>query len=141
MRKSISSTTWIIPLRAAMTNSFISSSCKEGREGWNCRSLFGVAMYRSPKSKVFVLQATMRCLRQITDEQQEATVFLSKENEEILNDELQKNYNMVISELKPSSEKEKRRYRVRVMPPEVKIPLNRIRHRYRIESVDDPGSC
>ena len=113
---------------------------QKGREGWNCRSLFGVAMYRSPKSKVFVLQATMRCLRQITDEQQEATVFLSKENEEILNDELQKNYNMVISELKPSSEKEKRRYRVRVMPPEVKIPLNRIRHRYRIESVDDPGS-
>lgn len=41
----------------------------KGREGWNCRSLFSVALFRSPKSKVFVLQATMRCLRKITDEQ------------------------------------------------------------------------
>lgn len=40
----------------------------KGREGWNCRSLFSVALFRSPKSKVFVLQATMRCLRKITDE-------------------------------------------------------------------------
>lgn len=32
-------------------------------EGWNCCSLFGVALFRSPSSKTFVLQATMRCLR------------------------------------------------------------------------------
>lgn len=50
----------------------------KGREGWNCRSLFSVALFRSPKSKVFVLQATMRCLRKITDEQLMATVYLSK---------------------------------------------------------------
>jgi hypothetical protein len=37
----------------------------KGREGWNCRSLFGVGLFREPKSKVFVLQATMRCLRAI----------------------------------------------------------------------------
>jgi len=36
--------------------------CIKGTEGWNCRSLFGVALFRSPSSKVFVLQATMRCL-------------------------------------------------------------------------------
>ncbi|MEA5042996.1 MAG: DEAD/DEAH box helicase family protein [Petrimonas sp.] len=54
----------------------------KGREGWNCRSLFGVAMYRSPQSKIFVLQATMRCLRKITDEQLTATIFLSKDNHE-----------------------------------------------------------
>ena len=35
----------------------------KGREGWNCRSLFGVGLFREPKSRVFVLQATMRCLR------------------------------------------------------------------------------
>lgn len=109
---------------------------QKGREGWNCRSLFGVTMYRSPKSKVFVLQATMRCLRQITDEQQEATVFLSKENEEILNDELRKNYNMDIEELSPSFEKPKQRYRVKVVPPEIKIPLSRVRHRYWIEEIE-----
>lgn len=25
----------------------------KGREGWNCRSLFGVALYREPRSKIF----------------------------------------------------------------------------------------
>ena len=64
----------------------------KGREGWNCRSLFSVALFRSPKSKVFVLQATMRCLRKITDEQLMATVYLSKENMDILYDELKKEF-------------------------------------------------
>lgn len=57
--------------------------CNKGREGWNCRSLFEVALYRAPKSTVFVLQATMRCLRQITDIQQKAMVRLSKDNLDI----------------------------------------------------------
>ncbi len=113
---------------------------QKGREGWNCRSLFGVAMYRSPRSKVFVLQATMRCLRQITDVQQEATVFLSKENEEILDNELRKNFNMEISEMNPSSAKEKKTYRVRVVLPEVRIPLSRLRHNYTVveKALDAP---
>ena len=38
---------------------------EKGKEGWNCRSLFGVALFRNPQSKIFVLQATMRCLRSI----------------------------------------------------------------------------
>lgn len=67
---------------------------EKGKEGWNCRSLFGVALFRSPKSKIFVLQATMRCLRAITDERLTATVFLSKENFDTLDDELHKNFNM-----------------------------------------------
>ena len=67
---------------------------EKGKEGWNCRSLFGVALFRSPKSKIFVLQATMRCLRSITNERLTATVFLSKENFDTLNDELHKNFNM-----------------------------------------------
>lgn len=71
----------------------------KGREGWNCRSLFSVALFRSPKSKVFVLQATMRCLRKITDEQLTATVYLSKENMDILDDELKKNFRTSIEEL------------------------------------------
>lgn len=69
---------------------------EKGKEGWNCRSLFGVALFRSPKSKIFVLQATMRCLRAITDERLTATVFLSKENFDTLDDELHKNFNMEI---------------------------------------------
>ena len=31
----------------------------KGKEGWNCRSLFGVALHREPKSKIFVLQIVM----------------------------------------------------------------------------------
>ena len=51
-------------------------------------------LFRSPKSKVFVLQAAMRCLRQLTKEQLKATIFLSKENYDTLDDELRKNYNI-----------------------------------------------
>lgn len=72
----------------------------KGKEGWNCRSLFGVAMFRNPNSKIFVLQATMRCLRTITDDRLTATVFLSKENYDTLDDELHKNFNMDIKNMK-----------------------------------------
>ena len=89
----------------------------KGKEGWNCRSLFGVALFRNPKSKVFVLQATMRCLRKITAEKQRATIFLSKENYDTLNAELNKNFNMNIDEIKSTSGKPKSNYKVHVMPP------------------------
>ena len=78
--------------------------CNKGREGWNCRSLFGVALFRSPKSTIFVLQATMRCLRQITENQQKAIVRLSKENMDILDAELAKNFRVSISEISNSGD-------------------------------------
>lgn len=102
----------------------------KGREGWNCRSLFGVAMYRSPKSKIFVLQATMRCLRKITTEQQTALVFLSKANFDILDAELEKNFNMDLDGLTKKDPKPKRIYQVRVLPPERTITLKRIWREY-----------
>jgi type III restriction enzyme len=49
-----------------------------GREGWNCRSLFGVALYLAPKSKIFVLQSTMRCLRSIGNIQETGHIYLSQ---------------------------------------------------------------
>jgi type III restriction enzyme len=64
----------------------------KGREGWNCRSLFGVGLFRVPRSRVFVLQATMRCLRAIGEVQHTGHVFLSEDNLTILNDELQQNF-------------------------------------------------
>lgn len=105
---------------------------EKGREGWNCRSLFGVALFRSPSSKIFVLQATMRCLRKITDEQQKASVFLSKENFNTLEDELNKNFNVDIKDLKNSAKKEKEFYKVRVLPPPRYINLKSIRHEYTL---------
>ena len=104
----------------------------KGREGWNCRSLFGVAMFRSPQSKIFVLQATMRCLRKITDEQVTATVFLSKENYDILDDELNKNFNMDISDMSNPATKDRKRFKVRVVPPPREIVLKRIWREYSL---------
>ncbi|MDR1831463.1 MAG: DEAD/DEAH box helicase family protein [Fusobacteriaceae bacterium] len=104
----------------------------KGREGWNCRSLFGVAMFRSPQSKIFVLQATMRCLRKITTEQLTATVFLSKENYDILDAELNKNFNMDIKDMTKSSADKSRRYKVMVLPPPRTIKLKRIWREYSL---------
>lgn len=105
---------------------------EKGKEGWNCRSLFGVALFRSPKSKIFVLQATMRCLRSITDERLQATVFLSKDNFDTLDDELHKNFNMEIKELKSPTSDNRKRYKVRVLPPPRTVTLKRIWHEYNL---------
>lgn len=104
--------------------------CNKGREGWNCRSLFGVALYRSPKSTIFVLQATMRCLRQITTVQQKAIVRLSKDNLDILDAELNKNFRVSIEEISNSgSGKQKELYKVKLLKQQ-KLLLKRISHKY-----------
>lgn len=105
----------------------------KGREGWNCRSLFGVALFRSPKSKVFVLQATMRCLRKITDIQQTASVYLSKENMEILDNELKQNFRVSLKEINKKSDDNKKIVKVRPLPPPRKIHLKRISHKYTLD--------
>ena len=105
---------------------------EKGREGWNCRSLLGIALFRSPKSKIFVLQATMRCLRKLTDEQLKATVFLSKENLDTLDEELRNNYNMEIKDFGQASAKKKSSYKVRVLPPPRSIKMKRIWHEYSL---------
>lgn len=104
----------------------------KGREGWNCRSLFGVALFRSPKSKIFVLQATMRCMRKITDIQQEAKVYLSKENFDILDAELRQNFRVSIDELKRTNKTNKKNYEVRTVPPPQYIKLKLIKHNYSL---------
>ena len=98
----------------------------KGKEGWNCRSLFGVALYRRPRSKIFVLQASMRCLRQIGEGQQTGHVYLSDENTQILDNELQQNFRLTIDEISDVGA-EKVNYEVRVKQPPVKVTLQRIR--------------
>lgn len=105
---------------------------EKGREGWNCRSLLGIALFRSPSSKVFVLQATMRCLRQLTKQQLKATIFLSKENYDTLDDELRKNYNMELSDFGKSPNTNKKTYKVRVLPPPRSIKMKRLWHEYSL---------
>lgn len=104
----------------------------KGREGWNCRSLFSVALFRSPKSKVFVLQATMRCLRKITDVQQTATVYLSKDNMDILDDELKKNFRTSIEELKNNTNNNRVKVPVRVQEPPKTIRMKRLHYEYTL---------
>ena len=103
----------------------------KGKEGWNCRSLFGVALYRKPKSKIFVLQASMRCLRQIGDGQQTGRVYLSEENAETLKDELQQNFRVSIEEIQNIGA-EKKDYKVKVNKPPVKVKLMRVRKTHEL---------
>lgn len=103
----------------------------KGKEGWNCRSLFAVALHREPKSKIFVLQATMRCLRQITDHQQTALIFLSEENKAILNSELEENFRLKIEDLN-REEDNSTQTEVRLVPPPVKVRLKRTRNLHEL---------
>jgi len=107
----------------------------KGREGWNCRSLFSVALFRKPKSKIFVLQATMRCLRSISDAQQVGHVYLSEENKEYLDDELQKNFRITIDDVE-SIGKERIPQKVHVVPPPVSIKLKRVRRLFTVREKD-----
>jgi len=103
----------------------------KGREGWNCRSLFSVALFRQPKSKIFVLQATMRCLRAIGDAQQTGYVYLSEDNKTILDTELQQNFRISIKDMEDAG-KDKDTIEVRVIPPVAKIKLHRIRKQFHM---------
>jgi type III restriction enzyme len=104
----------------------------KGKEGWNCRSLFMVAMFRSPDSRVFVLQATMRCLRKITDTQQKALVFLSQDNYTILDEELTNNFGISIKEVNEAGQAEKETIEVRVVMPIRTIQISELRHDYSL---------
>ena len=105
----------------------------KGREGWNCRSLFSVALFRSPKSKVFVLQSTMRCLRSITEVQQLAHVYLSIDNYKILDDELRKNFNVDIMTVTSKTIADKKEYIIRIVEPVKILNLEEIKKTYELE--------
>lgn len=112
----------------------------KGKEGWNCRSLFGVALFRKPKSTVFVLQATMRCLRAITEVQQVGRIYLSEPNAKMLDDELKKNFNMSLDDLGRAGGSRGRRTEVRPLPPPRPIKLRRIQHKWDLShKVPAPG--
>ncbi len=104
----------------------------KGTEGWNCRSLFGVALNRSPSSKIFVLQSTMRCLRSIGRSQQVGNIYISQENEEILDSELQKNLGINLQEFKEAN-KDREEREVLPVPPPVKVKFNRLIYKYSTE--------
>ena len=111
----------------------------KGKEGWNCRSLFAVGLHRKPKSKVFVLQATMRCLRSIGNKQEIANVYLSDENMSILESELQENFRMSVNDINQAGT-DKKTVEVRLVPPPVTLKIKRIQKLCRIEEKKNVAS-
>ncbi len=72
----------------------------KGTEGWNCPSLFACALARKLKtSNNFVLQATTRCLRQVPGNTVRARVYLSADNFNVLDRQLQETYGETIQDL------------------------------------------
>jgi len=72
----------------------------KGTEGWNCPSLFACALARRLRtSNNFVLQAATRCLRQVPGNDRKARIYLSRENEAILDRQLQETYGEAIATL------------------------------------------
>jgi hypothetical protein len=110
----------------------------KGREGWNCRSLFGVALYRKPKSRIFVLQSTMRCLRSIGDIQETGHIYLSAENMEILKDELQQNFRVTTDEIGPKKTDDSETYTVTAVPPPIVLTITRRRQLFQTKRKDEP---
>jgi type III restriction enzyme len=71
-----------------------------GTEGWNCPSLFATALARKLKgSNNFVLQAASRCLRQTIGNKTRAKIYLSKENVNVLDRQLQETYGETLTVL------------------------------------------
>ena len=103
----------------------------KGREGWNCRSLFGVALYRKPRSKIFVLQSTMRCLRSVGDVQETGRIYLSADNMSILEEELQQNFRVTTDELGPKKDDDSEVYEVTAVPPPIVLTLKRRRELFK----------
>lgn len=74
----------------------------------------------------------MICLRKITEERQRACIFLSKDNYDILNDELNKNFNISIENLKVSKPAEKKQRQVRYVPPKRTIKVKYVERKYEL---------
>jgi hypothetical protein len=73
----------------------------------------------------------MRCLRAIGQAQHTGHVFLSDDNMNILNEELQQNFRISSTELQMVASN-KERVQVRVVEPPVKIKLVRVRKQYNV---------
>ncbi len=71
-----------------------------GTEGWNCPSLFATALARRLKGRNnFVLQTASRCLRQTPGNTAKASIYLSMDNQSVLDKQLQETYGETIHDL------------------------------------------
>ena len=76
-----------------------------GKEGWDCKSLASVVLPRRETTKIFVLQACCRCLREVEDAKKEkALIYLSPDNYQTLEQELKNNYRLTINDIQVKQE-------------------------------------
>lgn len=105
-----------------------------GTEGWNCPSLFACGLVRRlAGSNNFVLQAATRCLRQVPGNTTPARIYVSKENEAVLERQLEETYGTTIADLNKTQperiEKEIRLHKPDLPPLLVKRRVLRYRRK------------
>lgn len=95
----------------------------KGTEGWNCPSLFACALARKFRSGTnnFVLQAASRCLRQVPGNDARARIYISDENRNTLDKQLQETYGETMDTLS-GSQKEKKTAVLRLKDPAAPPP-------------------
>ncbi len=92
-----------------------------GTEGWNCPSLFVVALARELRgANNLALQAACRCLRQVPGNTTPARIYLSRENERILEKQLVETYGERLIELKELTKVEVERKNIVLRKPDIK---------------------
>jgi hypothetical protein len=102
-----------------------------GTEGWDCRSLTSVALPRKNSKERFVLQTTCRCLREVVSAKDEtAFIQLGEGNYEILDEQLRKDQQISIADLRVHAEQT---INVLVRKPKLgKLRFKNVRRRYSI---------
>ncbi|AFL75024.1 DEAD/DEAH box helicase family protein [Thiocystis violascens] len=105
-----------------------------GTEGWNCPSLFACGLVRRlTGSNNFVLQAATRCLRQVPGNATPARIYVSRENESILERQLVETYGTTLNDLNATQaerlEKDIRLHKPDLPPLSIKKRVLRFRRR------------
>lgn len=98
-----------------------------GVEGWNCPSLFSCALIKEQTtSNNYILQASTRCLRQISGYTHSAKIFLDSNNARILDEELHDNFGTDLDQLGANAE-EKEQVTLKILKTEElpKLEINR----------------
>ena len=92
----------------------------KGTEGWNCPSLFAVALARELKrANNFCLQAATRCLRQVPFNTHKAKIYLSRKNVSLLDSQLRETYGETLSDL---NNQPRESYDVKLLVRKTEIP-------------------
>ena len=114
-----------------------------GKEGWNCKSLSGVILPNVNSSvRNMVLQTSCRCLREVENAAtEEALIWLSKQNYDLLSEELKKKHHTTVSELsRPGNTREVKRYSRQEVVKLPELTFYQLHIIYKIETLtgNDP---